>query len=221
MLSEKVPASTAVKMKEPCASDTVTLLVCVATLSSVIVAPGMTAPVASSTVPLMLPVAASVEAVAGAGAFAGVGASGNSLAASSRCCATRAVATNGSTKIATHRASKNILHLVRRCTRCQFLITGNKFPTGQGYKICRREELSKCIKTLLDVAEYSRNQKLSGGNWRREWDSNPRYLAVNTLSKRAPSATRPSLHANNLDPENHRRIEAGIRILEYHSAMRV
>ena len=29
--------------------------------------------------------------------------------------------------------------------------------------------------------------------WRREWDSNPRYLAVNTLSKRAPSATRPSL----------------------------
>ena len=31
------------------------------------------------------------------------------------------------------------------------------------------------------------------GLWRREWDSNPRYLAVNTLSKRAPSATRPSL----------------------------
>ena len=32
--------------------------------------------------------------------------------------------------------------------------------------------------------------------WRREWDSNPRYLAVNTLSKRAPSATRPSLRCD-------------------------
>ncbi len=29
--------------------------------------------------------------------------------------------------------------------------------------------------------------------WRREWDSNPRYLSVHTLSKRAPSAARPSL----------------------------
>src|SRR5580698_10679925 len=29
--------------------------------------------------------------------------------------------------------------------------------------------------------------------WRRERDSNPRYLAVHTLSKRAPSATRSSL----------------------------
>ena len=29
--------------------------------------------------------------------------------------------------------------------------------------------------------------------WRRERDSNPRYLAVHTLSKRAPSTTRPSL----------------------------
>jgi hypothetical protein len=36
-----------------------------------------------------------------------------------------------------------------------------------------------------------------GGVWRREWDSNPRYLAVNTLSKRAPSATRPSLQRVN------------------------
>ena len=29
--------------------------------------------------------------------------------------------------------------------------------------------------------------------WRRDRDSNPGYLAVYTLSKRAPSATRPSL----------------------------
>src|SRR5216683_7673138 len=29
--------------------------------------------------------------------------------------------------------------------------------------------------------------------WRRGWDSNPRYVAVYTLSKRAPSAARPPL----------------------------
>ena len=28
----------------------------------------------------------------------------------------------------------------------------------------------------------------------REWDSNPRYVAINTLSRRAPSATRPPLY---------------------------
>ena len=33
----------------------------------------------------------------------------------------------------------------------------------------------------------------SEGGWRRDRDSNPGYLAVYTLSKRAPSATRPSL----------------------------
>ena len=33
-------------------------------------------------------------------------------------------------------------------------------------------------------------------HWRREWDSNPRYpCEVYTLSKRAPSATRPSLRS--------------------------
>ena len=29
--------------------------------------------------------------------------------------------------------------------------------------------------------------------WRREWDSNPRDISAYTLSKRAPSAARPSL----------------------------
>src|SRR5438309_10101150 len=29
--------------------------------------------------------------------------------------------------------------------------------------------------------------------WRRGWDSNPRYVSVYTLSKRAPSAARPPL----------------------------
>jgi hypothetical protein len=35
----------------------------------------------------------------------------------------------------------------------------------------------------------------------RGWDSNPRYVAIYTLSKRAPSATRPPLYyriANNM-----------------------
>ena len=31
-------------------------------------------------------------------------------------------------------------------------------------------------------------------NWRREWDSNPRYVSVHTLSKRALSASQTSLH---------------------------
>ncbi len=33
-------------------------------------------------------------------------------------------------------------------------------------------------------------------DWRRGWDSNPRYLSVYTLSKRAPSAARPPLHGS-------------------------
>ena len=32
------------------------------------------------------------------------------------------------------------------------------------------------------------------GFWRREWDSNPRYVAVRRFSKPLPSAARPSLH---------------------------
>jgi hypothetical protein len=31
------------------------------------------------------------------------------------------------------------------------------------------------------IAERAKSE-----DWRREWDSNPRYLAVHTLSKRAP-----------------------------------
>src|SRR5271154_2289446 len=53
-----------------------------------------------------------------------------------------------------------------------------------------------------------------GSLWRREWDSNPRYLAVNTLSKRAPSATRPSLQAKKLPQrvyQNRRRSGRGSR----------
>ena len=44
------------------------------------------------------------------------------------------------------------------------------------------------------VAADTRPPRHSLANLRREWDSNPRYREVNTLSKRAPSATRPSLH---------------------------
>ena len=34
----------------------------------------------------------------------------------------------------------------------------------------------------------------SGAKWRREWDSNPRYVAAHSRSRRAPSSTRSSLH---------------------------
>src|SRR5438309_3279653 len=36
--------------------------------------------------------------------------------------------------------------------------------------------------------------------WRRGWDSNPRYVSVYTLSKRAPSAARPPLQTRLLSP---------------------
>src|SRR5438874_12378877 len=39
----------------------------------------------------------------------------------------------------------------------------------------------------------SAEQRLVKQVWRRGWDSNPRYVAVYTLSKRAPSAARPPL----------------------------
>ena len=38
-------------------------------------------------------------------------------------------------------------------------------------------------------------QGLAGAPWRRERDSNPRGVAPYTLSRRAPSTTRPSLHS--------------------------
>src|SRR6185437_4703348 len=44
---------------------------------------------------------------------------------------------------------------------------------------------------LLDCLDVSGCPEI--GMWRRDRDSNPGYLAVYTLSKRAPSATRPSL----------------------------
>ena len=40
------------------------------------------------------------------------------------------------------------------------------------------------------------------GLWRTDRDSNPGYLAVYTLSKRAPSATRPSVRLNAGQPSN-------------------
>ena len=51
--------------------------------------------------------------------------------------------------------------------------------------------------------------------WRRDRDSNPGYLAVYTLSKRAPSATRPSLqrYVNFLSvPELPPRLESGFHL---------
>ncbi len=49
--------------------------------------------------------------------------------------------------------------------------------------------------------------------WRRGWDSNPRYLAVNTLSKRAPSATRPPLQTRALTLES--TTWAGVRACQW------
>jgi hypothetical protein len=43
---------------------------------------------------------------------------------------------------------------------------------------------------------------LGRGLWRTDRDSNPGYLAVYTLSKRAPSATRPSVRSNAGQPSN-------------------
>jgi hypothetical protein len=45
-------------------------------------------------------------------------------------------------------------------------------------------QLPTCIFFIIDTTERV---------WRRDRDSNPGYVAVYTLSKRAPSATRPSL----------------------------
>ena len=48
--------------------------------------------------------------------------------------------------------------------------------------------------TLIRLTPYEIMVFLLYRRMRREWDSNPRYaINVNTLSKRAPSATRPPL----------------------------
>ncbi len=49
---------------------------------------------------------------------------------------------------------------------------------------------------LSDAGKYKRSRLKAGtfvGFWRRRRDSNPRYLTVQTLSKRPPSTTRPLL----------------------------
>ncbi len=60
---------------------------------------------------------------------------------------------------------------------------------GSNFKLSSRKLLWNWINPcslLANTASYT--------TWRRGWDSNPRYVAVHTLSRRAPSATRSPLH---------------------------
>src|SRR5690554_5546527 len=56
-------------------------------------------------------------------------------------------------------------------------------------------QFARLTTVRLAVLETKKARRVVGlhGLWRREWDSNPRYLAIHTLSKRAPSATRTPL----------------------------
>jgi hypothetical protein len=62
-----------------------------------------------------------------------------------------------------------------------------QFPTRRPSRIREMPRYRAVLKGLGMLA--------GGDHWRTEWDSNPRYgfVSRNTLSKRAPSATRPSL----------------------------
>src|ERR1700761_4374714 len=67
-----------------------------------------------------------------------------------------------------------------------------------GRKFCKK--LFRIVGTrnpcrIPSVAEIGFQQICAEDKWRRDRDSNPGYLAVYTLSKRAPSATRPSLRS--------------------------
>jgi hypothetical protein len=62
-----------------------------------------------------------------------------------------------------------------------------------GLKNARAIPMAHALEAGLEL--YSTQTTDSKGLWRRDRDSNPGYLAVYTLSKRAPSATRPSLRS--------------------------
>ena len=48
---------------------------------------------------------------------------------------------------------------------------------------------------VLIIHNKTRHKGGLSCKWRIEWDSNPRYpLGVHTISNRAPSTTRPSIH---------------------------
>ena len=65
--------------------------------------------------------------------------------------------------------------------------------------------VSGCGCFLPDLTRFTELQcgKARRRSWRREWDSNPRYAVnVYTLSKRAPSAARPSLRGTAILPRD-------------------
>ena len=55
------------------------------------------------------------------------------------------------------------------------------------------DELPQIVSTISSKLDKRREKSYSSKIWRRERDSNPRYVSVYTLSRRAPSATRPPL----------------------------
>ena len=67
-----------------------------------------------------------------------------------------------------------------RCFLPDLAEFANHCCVGPGYQT---EQISGTIQTPLIPLII----------WRRGWDSNPRYVAAHTLSKRAPSATRTPL----------------------------
>ena len=71
-------------------------------------------------------------------------------------------------------------------------------PQRNNARLCKPEPfLFYSLAKLKTLARFkTKNAPLSGSinSLQRERDSNPRYVAIYTLSKRAPSATRPPLY---------------------------
>ena len=70
--------------------------------------------------------------------------------------------------------------------------------------------LRKPFDLLADISESN--------NWRREWDSNPRYVAAHTISSRAPSTTRSSLQGTRGVPSGARVVGEAARAFKRRGA---
>ena len=93
------------------------------------------------------------------------------------------------------------------------VVTG-RMKCGRGLKTLNLSELFDFFDAALQIrrsATHADTKKPPPGRffciWRRERDSNPRYVAVYTLSRRAPSATRtPLLYKPRIVRERGRRV---------------
>ena len=75
-----------------------------------------------------------------------------------------------------------------RCRTGSHALTGLEYQLEAGFsRYCRSSRLKEGQTPGSNVPLLLR------GVWRRTRDSNPRYVAVYTLSRRAPSTTRPAL----------------------------